>query len=196
MLSVVPSKKLILASSSPRRQELLSMCGLTFDVIPANIDEDSFLGRSPEKLVRDLSYEKAAVIARNNPEAAVIGADTIVVLDGEVLGKPKDSNDAFKMLSKLQGRTHSVVGGFTVLINGERLTESCETKVTFTKLTPDEISAYVATGEPLDKAGAYGAQGIGASFVERIDGSYTNVVGLPLRECIAALRRLGIVRCG
>jgi septum formation protein len=169
------------------------MCGLEFEIIPADIDEDSFLGRAPEKLVRDLSFEKAAVIARQNPEAAVIGADTIVVLDGKVLGKPKDKDDAIDMLMRLQGRIHLVVGGFTILDNGERLTESCETKVTFMKLTPQEIKAYVETGEPMDKAGAYGAQGIGASFVDKIEGSYTNVVGLPLRECIAALKRLGIV---
>lgn len=196
MLSVVPSKKLILASSSPRRRELLSMCGLVFDVIPADVDEESFNARPPEKLVRDLSFEKATVISRKNPEAAVIGADTIVVLDGEILGKPKDEAHAIQMLKRLQGKTHSVWGGFTILTDGERLTETCETKVAFMKLSDQEIKAYVKTGEPLDKAGSYGAQGIGASFVERIDGSYTNVVGLPLRECISALRRLGVVRCG
>lgn len=169
------------------------MCGLEFDILPADIDEDSFLGRAPEKLVRDLSFEKAAAIAKQYPDAAVIGADTIVVLDGKVLGKPKDKADAIDMLTRLQGRAHLVVGGFTILNNGERLTESCETKVTFMKLTPTEIKAYVETGEPMDKAGAYGAQGIGASFVDKIEGSYTNVVGLPLRECVAALKRLGIV---
>ncbi len=169
------------------------MCGLVFDVVPANVDEDSFLGRTPEKLVRDLSFEKASVIAKQYPQAAVIGADTVVVLDGEVLGKPKDSEDAVRMLERLQGRNHQVLGGYTVLNNGERLTESCQTAVSFIKLSLAEIKAYVATGEPLDKAGAYGAQGIGAAFVEKIEGSYTNVVGLPLRECIAALRRMGIV---
>lgn len=194
MLSVAPAKKLVLASSSPRRRELLSMCGLAFDIKAADIDEDSFLGRAPERLVRDLSFEKAATIARHIPGAAVLGADTIVVLDGEILGKPKDKADAAAMLQKLQGRTHSVIGGFTILSDGERLTETCETKVSFIKLTPQEINAYVATGEPMDKAGAYGAQGIGASFVDKIEGSYTNVVGLPLKECLAALRRLGIVK--
>ncbi len=181
-------KKLILASSSPRRKDLLSLCGFPFEIIPSDFDEDAVVISSPKELVETLSLEKAQTILKKFPEAIIFGADTTVALDQEILGKPKDKDDACQMLYRMQGRDHLVWGGYTILSNQHCITESCVTKVFFNPLSEEEIRAYVDTGEPMDKAGSYGAQGIGSTFIKRIEGSYTNVVGLPLAEFTVSLK--------
>jgi septum formation protein len=177
-------RRLILASASPRRRELLSQIGVVFDVDAAHVDE----GDDP----RVNAVEKArAVAARHRGEdAVVLGADTEVVLDGSVLGKPGGEAHAREMLRRLSGRSHAVVTAYALVdcTTGRELVRSVETDVTFRHLTDDDIDAYVATGEPLDKAGAYGIQGRGAVLVDRIDGDYFTVVGLPLADLAAALR--------
>jgi septum formation protein len=177
-------RRLILASASPRRRELLSQIGVVFDVDAAHVDE----GDDP----RVNAVEKArAVAARHRGEdAVVLGADTEVVLDGSVLGKPGGEAHAREMLRRLSGRSHAVVTAYALVdcTTGRELVRSVETEVTFRHLTDDDIDAYVATGEPLDKAGAYGIQGRGAVLVDRIDGDYFTVVGLPLADLAAALR--------
>lgn len=175
---------LILASTSPRRRELLGQLGLPFEVVASRFDESllSPLGLHPADYVTQLALGKAAEVAARlaAPEAVVVGADTTVVLDGDVLNKPADPDDAARMLRRLSGRTHEVYTGLC-LIHGEHIqTAHAVTAVTFAPLSDDTIAAYVATGEPLDKAGAYGIQGQGLGFIPRIDGDYYNVVGLPL----------------
>ncbi len=184
---------IILASASPRRAELLESAGIRFDVVPGHIDETPLPGEEPVAHVLRLSREKAAEVARREEGTFFVGADTIVLCDDEIMGKPRDNDDAARMLAKLSGRTHQVITGFTVLEreSGRMINRAIGTDVTFTSLSQGEIDAYVATGCPLDKAGAYAIQGGAAYMVERIDGSYTNVVGLPLCEVVAALRELG-----
>ncbi len=188
-------KRLILASGSPRRRELLSGCGLKFEVIIPGSDETPEDGESPEEMVKRLAMIKAEEISRQHSAAAVIGADTTVVLGKSVMGKPSDVKEAQEMLSKLQGNYHEVWGGFALLNpkDGVRHVEAHCTKVKIASLGQQAIKAYVQTGEPMDKAGAYAAQGIGAAFIERIEGSYTNVVGLPLTAVLATLVRYGII---
>ena len=170
--------ELILASKSPRRQELLKLFGLPFTVRVADIDE-TMEHDDPAEAVALLSRKKAAA-ARETDDQVVIGADTIVVLDGKILGKPADEADAFRMLSALSGRRHQVMTGVTVL-QGDRFVSVTEiTEVTFRSLTEQEIRRYIATGDPMDKAGSYGIQSGGALFVEGICGDYYNVVGLPV----------------
>ena len=172
---------IILASQSPRRRELLERMGLPFRIITPDIDERMERALPPGELVAAISAEKAgAVAAQAGPDAVVIAADTVVALDGAVLGKPADESDAARMLSALSGRTHQVFTGLTVACGADVRTVSEETAVTFRPLTAEEIAAYVRTGEPMDKAGAYGIQGLGALFVEGIRGDYCNVMGLPL----------------
>jgi septum formation protein len=186
---------LVLASSSPRRRSLLARAGLRFALAPADVDESPLPGESPEALTRRLAAQKARVAASApGPARVVLGADTLVVLDGEVLGKPRDAEQAVSHLSRLMGRTHRVLTAVAVMRTDppalrERLVESC---VTLRPASAREIRAYVATGEPLDKAGAYALQGEGRRFVERIAGSESNVIGLPLEETLAALRELGV----
>ncbi|MBE7034513.1 MAG: septum formation inhibitor Maf [Ruminococcaceae bacterium] len=178
-----PSAVVVLASASPRRRELLEQIGLPFFVLPSQADEDINPDLSPQLTVQSLSLLKAADIAKTQPASAyVIGADTVVVLDGEILTKPKDEEDARRMLARLSGRAHSVVTGVTVIRcrDGKSISVCEETKVFFKEMSEAEIASYVATGEPLDKAGSYGIQGLGALFVEKIEGDYNNVVGLPL----------------
>jgi septum formation protein len=189
--------KLILASASPRRKALLELVGLEFDVVPGDVDE-SFRGKeTPRNHVRRLSREKALGVAALHPDAWVIGADTIVLINGEVLGKPRTKDEARSMLRKLSGRTHRVLSGFTVLRKngGAVFTDVVESRVVFKTLSADEIEWYVETDEPYDKAGGYAAQGMGVSLIREIRGSYTNVVGLPLCEVVDALRQMGAVRC-
>ncbi len=174
---------IILASGSPRRKELLMQVGLPFQVVPSLAEEHIEPGLSPHFLVQSLSLLKAADVAKNQDEdALIIGADTIVVFEDEILTKPKDAEDAKIMLSRLSGRCHSVLTGLTVLRrkDGKSISITEETKVYFKELTKKEIEAYVKTEEPLDKAGAYGIQGLGGIFVEKIEGDYYNVVGLPM----------------
>lgn len=184
---------IVLASASPRRAELLESAGIRFAVVPGHIDETPFSGEEPVEHVLRLAREKAAEVARRETGRYFIGADTIVVCDGEIMGKPLDDADAGRMLRKLSGRAHQVVTGFAVFDQtAERyITRAISTDVVFKALTDLEITSYVATGCPLDKAGAYAIQGGAAHMVERINGSYTNVVGLPLCEVVAALRELG-----
>ena len=188
-------KKIILASASPRRRELLKHLGLTFEVIPSKIEEDVKDGEEPCEHVLRLARLKAQEIARDQDSAVIIGADTIVVLGGEILGKPKDEEEAFAMLSQMSGRVHRVFTGFCVLdaSDGSEYSEAVESKVRFKHLTPEEIRGYIKTGEPMDKAGAYAVQGRGSYMIKEIQGSYTNVVGLPLCELFEVLSRVKVI---
>ena len=173
--------KIVLASQSPRRRELLGKMGLEFTTKAPEIDETALSGLPARQLVEALSREKALWAARQeDPEAIVIGSDTVVVRDGEILGKPASPAQAEEMLASLSGRSHEVCTGVTVC-QGDRVVSQVEvTQVTFRTLTPQEIARYVRTGEPMDKAGAYGIQGLGALLVEGIQGDYSAVVGLPV----------------
>ncbi|HLE36306.1 MAG TPA: Maf family protein [Candidatus Acidoferrales bacterium] len=186
--------KLILASSSPRRAEVLADAGFTFEVVAARVDESRRAGEQAEAYVRRLAEAKARAVAGGvSPPAIVIAADTVVVMDGEVLGKPASAEDAGRMLRRLSGRTHQVLTGLAVLKipGGAARVEIETTRVTFAPLTEAEIEAYVASGEPLDKAGAYAIQGRGGRLVARVEGCYFNVVGLPLARLYRILREMG-----
>jgi len=183
--------KLILASQSPRRRELLARLGLRFTVEVPEIDETMDPSRPAGDEVARLSRRKAGAVPAG-PDDVVIAADTVVVLDGKVLGKPKDGADAERMLRALSGRTHQVLTGLTVRRAASERTRTVATDVRFRELSGREIAAYAATGEPLDKAGAYGAQGLGAIFIERLEGDYFNVVGLPLCPLAGMLREAGV----
>ena len=185
---------IILASQSPRRRELLERMGVwDFRIVTPDIDEQMDRDLPPGELVGRISLEKAlAVQAQEGKGPIIIAADTVVALDGAVLGKPADELDAFKMLSTLSGCRHQVYTGLTVLRGEEQYTVSEETTVTFRELSAEEIDRYVATGEPMDKAGAYGIQGYGALLVEGIQGDYYNVMGLPVCRLGLLLRRLGV----
>ncbi|MGH7889877.1 MAG: Maf family protein [Thermodesulfobacteriota bacterium] len=188
---------LILASSSPRRKELLERLGIEFEVIPSLIDEVHHAGESPEDFTLRVSSDKALYVAAGlNSDSVVIGADTIVVIDGEILGKPRDAEDAKSMLGKISGREHRVITGFSIVKPKDQILhrEHVESRVKIKTLAPWEIEGYIKTREPMDKAGAYGAQGIGAFMIEQIQGSYTNVVGLPLSQMVDVLTRLGILK--
>lgn len=191
-------KSIILASSSPRRAQLLASVGIQASVIPSDADERVDPQWQPGDIVVQLALRKAGAVAeqqRNAGQAAVvIGADTIVVLDGEVLGKPDDAAHATEMLAKLQGRTHEVYTGVCVIdaLSGEVVSDDVRSVVTFNPMSEREILAYVNTGEPLDKAGSYGVQGIGALFVARIEGDFFSVMGLPLHVLYPMLLRFGI----
>ncbi|MBC5734263.1 Maf family protein [Flavonifractor sp. DFI.6.63] len=185
---------IVLASRSPRRRQLLEQMGLRdFRIVCSDADETASPGLTPPALVEALSARKAAAV--QHAAAAgdlIIAADTVVALDGRVLGKPADGPDAFAMLSALSGRRHQVYTGLTVVCGAQRLTEHEVTAVTFRSLSSAEICAYIATGEPMDKAGAYGIQGRGALFVEGIEGDYYNVMGLPVCRLGRILARLGV----
>lgn len=186
--------KFILASSSPRRRELLTSIGLEFEVIPSQIPEEHQAGEAPEEYVARLSREKAQAIASKHSGRWVIAADTTVLLGEELLEKPVDAADAARMLATIAGRTHVVYTGVTLqnAARGWHDTRVAESEVRMLPLSAAEIDWYVKTGEPLDKAGAYAVQGIGAMFIESIHGSYTNVVGLPLALLFQMLRKAGI----
>ena len=185
--------QVILASASPRRLALLQQIGIEATVCPADFDEVSGSAVQAEDVVLANAVGKCqAVVKIKGDSLPVIAADTVVVAEGEILGKPQDAEDAIAMLKQLSGKTHKVLTGIAVSYAGEMLAEVCETKVVFRDLTDEEIKKYVATGEPLDKAGAYGIQGKGAVLVEKIDGCYNNVVGLPLTRMQLILAKLGV----
>jgi len=190
------SGKLILASASPRRVELLQLMGLPFEVMPSGIDESFRQGETPREHVLRLSEEKTLAVARNRPDDWVLGADTIVIIAGEVLGKPGSAAEAKEMLEKLSGQEHEVFTGFCIARQktGILIREVVESSVLFRDITGDEMDWYTASEEPYDKAGAYAVQGMGAFFIREIRGSYTNVVGLPLCEVVDALKRVSAVR--
>jgi septum formation protein len=184
--------RIILASQSPRRRELLALIGVAHEVMPADINEDVRAGEEAVAYTERLAREKASVIAAKHPEAYVIAADTTVVVDGDILGKPADVADAKAMIRRLSGRAHTVCTGIAVA-HGDRTVSAVEqVGVTFRELSDVEIAAYVATGEPMDNAGAYGIQGWGATIVERVDGDYFSVMGLGLRRLVALFELLGV----
>lgn len=186
-------RSLVLASASPRRRELLTRAGFAFDVIPAAIDESAGGGEAPSAYAERLAREKALHVARSLPDSPrrrVVGADTIVVVDDDVLGKPTDAEHAVALLARLVGRTHHVITGVAVVESGTLAvrSRSVASAVTMRWAEEAELRAYVATGEPMDKAGAYAAQGKGRQFILRIEGSESNVIGLPLEETVDLLR--------
>jgi len=187
-------KKIILASASPRRRELLEQIGLQFRVEPSNFEERGGPTSEPHELARALSLQKARAVAGKHRDAIIIAADTFVVFQGRILGKPHTEAEARRMLRTLSGCGHSVITAFTVMDaeSGKTVTRSVGTKVQMKKLTDIEIDSYVRSGEPLGKAGGYAIQGMGAVIVERIEGDYFNVVGLPLSALAQALREFGI----
>lgn len=184
--------RVVLASQSPRRRELLSLVGIPHEVQPADIDESAFPEEAPAAHAERLAREKALVVAERATDAVVVAADTIVVIDDQILGKPADADEARRMLTALAGRTHTVFTAIAVARAG-RVESAVETvAVAFRPLTAAEIDAYVATGEPLDKAGAYGIQGFGSTIVERIDGDYFAVMGISLVRLVELFARVGV----
>ncbi|HEX6626600.1 MAG TPA: Maf family protein [Gemmatimonadaceae bacterium] len=186
------SVKVVLASGSPRRRQLLELIGIEHEVSPANIDETMRPRETPRRHAERLAREKASAVASREPERITVAADTIVVINRKVLGKPRDEDDARRMLSMLSGREHTVITAVAVA-RGRKLRSAVEeVKVKFRRLRDDEIDAYIATGEPMDKAGAYGIQGFGATIVECVNGDYFAVMGLPLARLVTLLRDLGV----
>jgi septum formation protein len=179
---------LVLASASPRRQELMRNAGITFEVHPADIAEDPLPGEGAKDCAERLAREKALAVARQRPQDCVLGADTVVVVDGQLLGKPSDTADAARMLRMLSGREHQVITGVCLVVGGKPSVASETTTVTVNELTDKDIADYVASGEPMDKAGAYAIQGIASRWIPRIEGDYSNVVGLPVALVFRMLR--------
>jgi septum formation protein len=194
-MGITVSGRFILASASPRRIELLKLMGLAFEVMPSAIDETACKGETPREHVLRLCEAKALAIARSHPGAWVLGADTIVIIDGEVLGKPESAAEAKGMLEKLSGREHEVFTGFCIAQpdRGILMREVVASAVLFREIAASELAWYVGTEEPYDKAGAYAAQGMSAFFIREIRGSYTNVIGLPLCEVIDALKSVSAI---
>ena len=184
--------RVILASQSPRRRELLQLVGIPHTVQPADIDEAYLPGEEPAAHAQRLAREKAATVAAADPEALVVGSDTIVVVDGDVLGKPRDEAHAAQMLTRLSGRSHVVMTAVAVRWRGRERFAVEVVGVTFHPLDVEDIHAYIATREPMDKAGAYGIQGYGATIVERVDGDYFAVMGLPLQRMVRLMSELGV----
>ncbi|HVQ41136.1 MAG TPA: Maf family protein [Vicinamibacterales bacterium] len=184
--------RIVLASGSARRRELLAAAGLLVDVDPANVDESVHPGETPAAYVERVAIAKATTGARRHPDAAVLGGDTTVVVDGDIFAKPEDDNDARRMLERLSGRPHDVLTGVALAWRGALHARVEKTRVWFRPLSTDEIAWYVASGEPRDRAGAYAIQGLASRFIPRIDGSYTNVVGLPVTIVLALLEDAGI----
>jgi septum formation protein len=182
--------RVILASQSPRRRELLALVGIAHEVRPADIDETYLPGEVPREHALRLAREKARKIGES--DAVVIGSDTIVVVDGDVLGKPVDDADAARMLRRLSGRSHVVITAVAVSWKGRVEADAETVEVTFHELSDDQIRGYIATREPMDKAGAYGIQGFGATIVSRVDGDYFAVMGLPLQRMVLLMRALGL----
>jgi len=183
---------LVLASASPRRQELLRNAGIAFEVLPAHIPEDPFPGENAKDCAERLAREKAFAIAQIRPNEAVLGADTVVVIDDQILGKPADAADAARMLRLLSGHTHQVITGVCLVVAGQVSMSSETTTVTMDKITDAEIADYIGSGEPMDKAGAYAIQGIASRWIPRIEGDYSNVVGLPVALVYRMLRQVGL----
>ena len=182
---------LVLASKSPRRRELLTAAGINCDIVEVTVDETVLRLEPPGEHVRRLSREKAEAGFALRPHDVVLGADTIVVVGSEIMGKPKDAADATRMLRTLSGREHEVLTGVALISTQKTVVEVARTRVWFNPLTDPEIDGYVASGEPLDKAGAYAIQGLASRFVARIEGSYSNVVGLPVASVYSLLKQLG-----
>ena len=182
--------RVILASASPRRRELLTLVGIAHEVLPANIDESYLPGETPHQHAERLARGKASAI--DVPDAVTIGSDTIVVVDGDVLGKPRDRAHAAEMLRRLSGRSHVVLTGVAVRWRGALVSGVEEVGVTFRALSDDEIERYIDTAEPMDKAGAYGIQGYGATIVDRVDGDYFAVMGLALNRLVRLMRASGL----
>jgi septum formation protein len=192
---VNPGRRLVLASASPRRAELLTLLGLRFEVRAADLDEEPLAGELPAATAERLARAKAEAVDPGPGEALVVAADTIVVLDGRILGKPRDRGEAERFVSLLAGRTHEVITGLAVRACPENRIESetAVSQVTFAPMSAGEVAWYAATGEGLDKAGAYALQGKGALFVAAVHGSYTNVIGLPLDRLYPHLKRRGLL---
>lgn len=186
----------ILASASPRRRELLGGLIRDLEVIPSEVDEKPLEGESPEDHVLRLSREKALEVSCGNPGRWVLGADTVVIIDGEMLGKPETPGEAERMLGMLSGRTHRVITGFAIVKGDEGVivNDTVESSVIFKDISRDEIVWYIRTNEPYDKAGGYAVQGKASFFIKEIHGSYTNVIGLPLCEVVTALKKAGVLR--
>ncbi|MBQ2841859.1 MAG: septum formation inhibitor Maf [Clostridia bacterium] len=182
-------KKLILASSSPRRRELMATAGLDFEIIVKDVDESIPEGTLPVEAAKITAKKKALAVAYDYPGRIVVGADTIVVAGEKILGKPADKADACAMLRMLSGREHEVITGVCIVCDGKQEAFAQVSKVKFYDLTDEEIEAYVATNEPMDKAGAYGIQGRGCTLVEKIEGDYFNIVGLPVAETVRKLKK-------
>jgi septum formation protein len=187
-------KKIILASASPRRKEILKITGLKFTVCRSDYEEDLGLKLPPHELAQFLSNKKAEALSSKYRDAIVIAADTFIVYKSKLLGKPHTEPEAVRMLNMLNGKEHAVITGYTILDTGinNKVSRSVETKVFFKKLSKEEIIAYACSGEPLDKAGAYAIQGLGAVFIEKIEGDFFNVVGLPLCALTESLKEFGI----
>lgn len=187
-------RKIILASASPRRKEILKITGLKFAVCASDYEEDMNLSLQPRTLARFLSRKKAEAVAHKYKNAIVIAADTLIVFRNRLIGKPRTEKEAEKMLRMLNGKAHSVITGFAIMDTGRSkiVSRSVETRVYFKKLGWKEISAYVRSKEPLDKAGAYAIQGLGAVFIEKIDGDFFNVMGLPLSALTESLKKFGV----
>lgn len=187
-------KSIVLASASRRRKEILQQTGLRFKVDPGTYEEEGYLSAAPRRLARVLSLEKAKSVAGRHKDALIIAADTFIVVKGMILGKPHTAGEARRMLRILNGRKHIVITGFTILdtASDRKVSRSVKTKVYFRHLSPAEIDAYVRSGEPLDKAGAYAIQGLGAALIRGIEGDYFNVVGLPLNALAEELKKFGI----
>ena len=185
--------RFVLASGSPRRKELLTAAGFEYEVRPADIDERVDPSTPTEAVAEDLAKQKAESVLKEYPDAVVLGSDTIVVLDGKILGKPHSKQDAAEMLKALSGREHQVYTGLCVCSNEKTLSLTSRTDVYFHELSDELINAYVETSEPMDKAGAYGAQGLGSMLVDRIDGDFFTVMGLPIAEAARMLAKFGVV---
>lgn len=185
--------RVVLASASPRRRDLLRLIGIPHEIRPADIDETYISGEQPRQHAERLARAKADKVAATESDALVIGADTIVVVDGNVLGKPVNEADAMRMLSMLSGRSHVVITAVATAYNGRVESGVEEVVVAFRDLSREEIESYIATGEPMDKAGAYGIQGFGATIVRRVEGDYFAVMGLPLVRLTALMSDVGIV---
>ena len=187
-------KRIVLASASPRRKELLEQIGLQFEIEPSNHDEELHHDLTPHEMARALSIEKAQVVASKYKDAIIIAADTFIVIGERIIGKPHTDEEAREMLAFLSGKSHLVITGYTVLDTdeGKQVTNSVETTVYMKTLTSGEVESYIATGEPIGKAGAYAIQGLGAAFVEGIEGDYSNVVGLPLNALATSLKEFGV----
>ena len=184
---------LVLASQSPRRREILTAAGIEFVVRPANVVEQRRRDESAEEYVRRVAFDKASAVQRA-PHEIVLGADTEVVIDDQVFGKPRDAADAARMLKLLSGRAHDVITGICLIAPARTIVDSAATRVWFEAMTDADINEYVASGEPMDKAGAYAIQGLASKFISRIEGEYFNVVGLPIALVSRALRELLAVR--
>ena len=187
-------KKIILASTSPRRHGMARQMGLEFEIVPSNYEENMSVDLNPEKLAMTLAYGKAKEVSERIKEGIILGIDTFVVFNNKKLGKPKSKEEAFETLKVLSGKIHEVYSGIAIINceTGVEIKDFEVTKVKFRKLNDDEINSYIKTGEPMDKAGAYGIQGLGSIFVEKVDGCYTNVVGFPVYNIYKNLKKLGV----